>query len=172
MFDFRLLFTSEVDSCVPGETGLASYVEIKTHAKCSENDQFFLKKLLKSWCQMKLADTKNLVIGFRSEDFRLASIKQYKTCDIPNKLHQHAMNHPDKSFYTCNDLLNRLHELLRWMNSEVRANANPDEVSLFSLRHSWRNDDQKAEICLERMGKQDTDRVSKRIIPNWLWNLE
>lgn len=128
-----VILTAEIDAATDGE-GLDLYVELKTHTLPKSHAQLDYKltrKLLASWCQMRLVNGRHLVVGFRKAQqsplaYRLAAVKVYKTNEIPDLLHTagHVVlaspQDPD-SAVTCQKLLRWYQLVVGWIASETPA---------------------------------------------------
>lgn len=74
--DLSLYYSAEVDA--EDDEG---YVELKTH-----NNKLpvlnWRRKLLSTWCQIYLNGTKNVIVGYRSNNFRVARLKRFSLNEI------------------------------------------------------------------------------------------
>ena len=74
-----VIYTAEVDCSIDKETGLENYIELKTHTKLADDKISTInklnKKLLSTFIQTKFIDCQHSIIGFRSTDLKIASIK-------------------------------------------------------------------------------------------------
>lgn len=137
-----VVLTAEIDAATDGE-GLALYVELKTHTLPKSHAQLDYKltrKLLASWCQMRLVGGRHLVVGFRKAQqsqvgYRLAAVKVYKANEIPDLINTagHAVlasPQDPHSTVTCQKLLRWYQLVVGWIASET-----PDANAAYSLQY-------------------------------------
>ncbi|KAK6459052.1 uncharacterized protein RJT20DRAFT_124196 [Scheffersomyces xylosifermentans] len=142
--DIPVHFTAEIDACkIPMKSGTSNYVELKTHNVLPSGDvkikatSKLQKKLLSTYCQNKLIGCQDVVIGFRTSDFRLASIKSYDNNELSNIIN----NDPVFLTHTCAlngaKIFKWYKLLITWIenhNSKVTKDHSASEPLIYSLK--------------------------------------
>ncbi|KAI5954551.1 DXO1 [Candida jiufengensis] len=81
-----IIYSAEIDCGISNEATFENYVELKTHSKLNDDKLKTLnklyRKLMKMYCQNKFISSNYSVIGFRSLDFKLMSIKKYTNYEL------------------------------------------------------------------------------------------
>ncbi|KAK6460019.1 hypothetical protein DFJ63DRAFT_256790 [Scheffersomyces coipomensis] len=121
-----IFFTAEIDSGIKGNTpGIQNYVELKTHSNNSSSSidvnskppSFALKsKLVSTYCQNRLINAQHAIIGFRSTQFRLNSIKCFENNDIGNLINKYPLDLTDDCLVNGGRLFKWYALLMHWID--------------------------------------------------------
>ncbi|RLV95437.1 Decapping nuclease RAI1 [Spathaspora sp. JA1] len=169
--DIPLLYSAEIDCSIDSEPGLSNYVELKTHSKLLDEKIKTInklnKKLLEAYCQNKLIGCQNLVLGFRTLDFKLASIKTYKTSDVANIINndpiflRHGCTFNTKELFRWYDLV------IQWLVSQEK-NVEIDKPSVFRLSFEREVEMMDSYLNLTKIeNKLESQRIFNQTVPEW-----
>lgn len=164
--EFNTIFTAEIDAAVSGLESLSSYVELKTHGQTKSNmDSKLSAKLISTWCQTKLVGGKYAVVGFRSKDNRLSSIKKYNTNEIGNLIQPHLPKLPNNLTITCNNLLQWYKHTLKWLVARVSEDPTAEKAPVFKLHYL--PGPTVSDSCLLLDQVDDGESIFRETIPDW-----
>lgn len=135
--DLLVHFTAEIDAGWDEQ-----YIELKTHsAKAYVNTKQYTRKLLVSYCQTKLIDCQNLIIGFRtstrSRKYKLDKVQRLNSNSIPKIINQtensriYVNYDTTKTLITCTKLMRWYILVMTWINLQLhRFSASSGPFSL------------------------------------------
>ncbi|CCE79841.1 Piso0_002932 [Millerozyma farinosa CBS 7064] len=167
--NFDLLFSAEIDAATDIKGGPSNYVELKTHSDgCARSPVSISRKFLHSWCQTKLVAGKHVVIGFRSKDYKITSVKAYSTSDLPNSISLSLLRPSPLDTLSCNKIKAKYHHLVSWIYQTALSLSRDGELRQFKLVcNADHNEDHSISLIAS-----ETDLFSTKhkpaLTPNWL----
>lgn len=142
--DFLVHFSAEIDAGWDEH-----YIELKTHsAKAYVNTKQYTRKLLVSYCQTKLIDSQNLIIGFRtstrSRKYKLDKVQRLNCNNIPKIINQtenskiYINYDTTKTLITCSKLMRWYILVMKWIHLKLHrfsASSGPFYIEFHPLHN-------------------------------------
>ncbi|EMG48523.1 hypothetical protein G210_0897 [Candida maltosa Xu316] len=164
--DIPVLYSAEIDCAIVKQPGTSNYVELKTHTKLP-NDKYATvnklnKKLLSTYIQNKFVDCQHTVIGFRSDDLKLAAIKTYSESDIASSVNSLPIYSTPDSKITTKSIFLWYKLVMTWIaRKKIDDNEKPKLFRLSFTREVILTD---SNLSMEEIQNQE---IIDNIIPEW-----
>ncbi|KAI3405406.2 DXO1 [Candida oxycetoniae] len=164
-----VIYTAEIDCGITKSPGLTNYVELKTHSHLLDNKlktkNKFHHKLMKTYCQNKFISCKNAVVGFRSADFKLTSVKKYTDFELAKTLRASPI------FLTRTCSINTDH-IFQWYKLIIswiceRKIEDSDECQVFKLSFKREGELMDSHLCFQTVKKEEANKIFKKVVPTW-----
>ncbi|KAG2730870.1 hypothetical protein G9P44_006019 [Scheffersomyces stipitis] len=168
-------FTAEIDACKDiTKDGLSNYIELKARAIPSgpkgRANSSFQRKLLSAYCQNKLIGSQNLVIGFRSPELKVSSIKRYETNELNGIINKEPVYFTENSTLNCSKMVKWYKLVISWITEHNQITTVDHDASVpLAYRLEFTLKDKVMESCLEinPVEEQDVQSLIKELIPPW-----
>ncbi|CAK9436947.1 uncharacterized protein LODBEIA_P14500 [Lodderomyces beijingensis] len=166
--DTPVTYSAEIDCGIDKCSGLDNYVELKTHFKVLDDRLRTLnklhRKLMSLYCQNKFVSCEHSVIGFRTADFNLASVKKYTDLELKGLLRSSPI------FLTHGCLINTRH-IFQWYNLVIRWISErkiiDTEPKIFTLCFERAEELMDSKLSLKPVNPAESNRIFNNSIPKW-----
>ncbi|KAI5965423.1 DXO1 [Candida margitis] len=169
--DNPVCYSAEIDCAISKEPGLANYVELKTHSKLLD-DKFktankLQRKLMTLYCQNKFISCNYSLIGFRSMDFKLASIKKYTECELIGRLNALPI------FLTHGCSIKTKH-MFQWYNLVIcwlcQKQFDDDRRHVFKLSFEREPELMDSHLNMKAVTGAEELQIFNKLVPEWFQN--
>lgn len=171
--DIPLIYSAEIDCAIDKDGGPTKYVELKTHPKQADDKIKTMnrlnKKLLSTYCQNRFIHCQHLILGFRTLDFKLASLKIYRTSDIANVINNDPIFLKHGCLITTKKIFRWYKIVISWIAAHEKKLDNlEDEPQVFKLNFDREEELMDAHLNLQKIqDKTESDRIFNLMIPEW-----
>ncbi|KAK6205061.1 uncharacterized protein RJT21DRAFT_117534 [Scheffersomyces amazonensis] len=173
-----ILFTAEIDAGIKESTpGIDNYVELKTHTNISTIDMNtrppyrLQSKLLTTYCQNKFINAKYGVIGFRSPQYRLTSIKSLENNEIGNFMNKYPMLISDGISVNGGRLFKWYSLIVTWLHDQIKTRGQKnrkEDVLVFHLECVSGETVLNTRLSLKEItDKTESSRLFSTTVPQW-----
>ena len=165
-----VVYTAEVDCAVDNVPGLANYVELKTHSILLDDKaktvNKFLRKLMALYCQNKFISCKNSVVGFRSADCKLASMKTYSERDLVNTLRASPIPFGNGYSFNTKHIFHWYRHVLHWLSTMDDDNDNnKDNPRVFKLCFERTREFVDSSLVLKPVLENESSTIFNTFVP-------
>lgn len=165
-----VIYTAEVDCSIDKETGLENYIELKTHTKLADDKISTInklnKKLLSTFIQTKFIDCQHSIIGFRSTNLKIASIKKYTQRELAGEINSFPVILSDKCSINTKLIFQWYKLIMNWIILKEITDHNTPQI----FRLSFKRDQElmNSYLKLEKiLQEDDNDTIFNDLVPEW-----
>lgn len=161
-----VIYTAEIDCSIDKEKGLENYVELKTHSKLPDDKISTInklnKKLLSTFIQTKFIDCQHSIVGFRSTDLKIASIKKYTQRELASVINSFPVFLTDKCSINTKLIFQWYNLVINWI--VLKEITDPNTPQIFRLSFKRAQELINSYLIMEKI--QD-DTIFNDLIPKW-----
>ncbi|EGW34192.1 uncharacterized protein SPAPADRAFT_148716 [Spathaspora passalidarum NRRL Y-27907] len=166
-----LLYCAEIDCAIKSEPGLCNYVELKTHSKSADDKiktvNKLNKKLLEAYCQNKLVGCQHLVMGYRTLDFKLASIKTFKIGEVANIVNNDPIFLKHGCAINTKGIFRWYQLVIQWLVFQEKNLKNQDEATVYRLSFDREDELMDSYLSLTKVDKEESAMIFNSTVPEW-----
>ncbi|KAG5420581.1 DXO1 [Candida metapsilosis] len=167
----NVTYSAEIDCAVSLEPGLHNYVELKTHATLPDDKlktaNKLQRKLMVLYCQNKFISCKYSAIGFRSQNFRLVSLKKYTEYELVGLLDTLPI------FLTHSCSIKTKH-IFQWYNLVIcwlsQRQFDDDKPHVFKLRFQREDELMDSHLSMDSVPQEEETQIFNKLVPEWFQN--
>ncbi|KAI5948619.1 DXO1 [Candida theae] len=168
----NVIYSAEIDCAIAKEPGLQNYVELKTHSTLLDDKlktaNKLQRKLMALYCQNKFISCNYSAMGFRSQDFRLASLKKYTEHELVGLLDKLPI------FLTHSCSLKTKH-IFQWYNLVIswlcqRHFDDNEKPHVFKLRFERKDELMDSHLAVEPVSDDEAVKTFNKLVPEWFQN--